>query len=73
MPPVNTALVRSCLLDTESVTKLKTLASDYYQMHNCWCFDFPHDALLVLRGLMNHGRQRAISAFSYNSCNPNQC
>ena len=73
MPPVNKALVRSCLLDTESVTKLKALASEYYQLHNCWCFNFPYDVLLVLKGLMNYGGQRAISAFSYNSCNSNEC
>ena len=73
MPPVNKALVRSCLLDAEFATKLKAQASDYYQLHNCWCFSFPYDALLVLKGLMKYGRQRATSAFSYNSCNPNQC
>ena len=73
MPPVKEALVRSCLLDTESVTKLKALASEYYQLHNCWCLNFPYDALLVLEGLMNYERQRAISAFSYNSCNSNEC
>ena len=73
MPPVNKALVRSCRLDTESVTKLKALASEYYQLHKCWCFNFPCDALLVLKGLMNYGRQRAISEFSYNSCNFNEC
>ena len=73
MPPVNKALVRSCLLDAESATKSKALAGDYYQWHDCWCFDFLYDALLVLKGLMNYGRQRATSAFSYNSCNPNQC
>ena len=72
MPPVNEALVRSCLLDTESVTKLKALACEYYKLHNCWYF-FPYDALLVLKGLMNYVRQRAISAFSYNSCNSNEC
>ena len=53
MPPVNKALVRSCLLDAESATKLKALTGDYYQWHNCWCFDFLYDALLVLKGLMN--------------------
>ena len=73
MPPVNKALVRSCLLDTESVTKLKALASEYYPLHNCWRFNFPYDALLVLKGLMNYVRQRAISAFSYISCNSNEC
>ena len=73
MPPVNKALVRSCRLDTESVTNLKALASEYYQLHNCRCFNFSYDALLVLKGLMNYGRQRSIGAFSYNSCNSNEC
>ena len=73
MSLVNKALVRSCLWDAESVTKLKALAGEYYQLHNCWCFNFPYDALLVLKGLMNYDRQRAISASSYNSCNPNEC
>ena len=73
MPPVNKALVRSYRLDTESVTKLKALASENYQLHNCWCFNFPYDALLVLKRLMNYVRQRAIIAFSNNSCNSNEC
>ena len=73
MPPVNKALVHSCRLDAESVAKLKALVSEYYQLHNSWCFNFPYDAVLVLEGLMNYGRQRAISAFSYNSCNSNEC
>ena len=60
-------------IGAESATKLKALASDYYQLHNCWCFDFPYDALLVLKGLRNYDRQRATGAFSYVSCNPNQC
>ena len=73
MPPVNKALVHSCRLGAESVTKLKALVSEYYQLHNCWRFNFPYDALLVLKGLMNYGRQRAIRTFSYNSCNSNEC
>ena len=73
MPPVKKALVHSRLLDTEAVTELKALTREYYRLHNCWCFDFPNDAFLVLKGLMNYGRQRATSVFSYISCNPNQC
>ena len=73
MPPVNEALVHSCRLDTESATKLKALTSEYYRLRNCWCFNYPYNALLVLKGLMNYARQCAISAFLYNSCNSNKC
>ena len=73
MPPVNKALVRSRLLDAEAVTELKALTKEYYRLHNCWCFDFPYDTLLVLKGLLKYARQCAISAFPYNSCSSNKC